>query len=102
MFGKTPNLPSSLQRPPAPLYNYEDYDKILKHRLQSAWQKATINLKASKEISKNNYDRTTKPKEYSVGDMVLYRNHTRQNKLDQLWHGPFPIISTSDVNSKYK
>lgn len=100
VFGKNPNVPSSLQRPPVPLYNYEDYDKILKNRLQSAWQKAAINLKMAKEVSKSNYDRTTKPKEYSVGDMVLYRNHTRQNKLDQLWYGPFPIISSSNVNSK--
>lgn len=99
VFGKHPILPSSITKTATPLYNYDDYSHELRFRLQNAWRNAVVNLKKSKEMSKQAYDRTAKLKTFAVGDQVLYRNQTRKGKLDQLWYGPFTITSTKDVNS---
>lgn len=99
VFGKKAILPLTIKQFPTPLYNYDDFSQELRFRLQNTWRQANNNLKQSKEISKILYDRTAKPRSFSIGDQVLYRNQTRQGKLDQLWHGPFTLTSTKDVNS---
>lgn len=36
VFGSQPNLPSRIKRKPQPLYNYDDYSKELKNKLQDS------------------------------------------------------------------
>lgn len=101
VYGQKPMIPSSIHRAPT-CTNFDDYDKELKHRLQSAWRIAMDHIDQSKETSKGHYDKNSRPKEFKIGDQVLYRNQTRSGKLDQLWDGPFEIVDVSDVNSKIK
>lgn len=103
VFGFQPNLPSSIKRKPQPLYNYDDYSKELKNKLQESWNLANDNIKQSKITSKTQYDRSAMQRTFKITDKVLYRNQTREGKLDQLWDGPYPIEKIdSDVNTTIK
>ena len=59
LYDYEPTLPSSIQRTPDPLYNYEDYSQELRARLQSSYTIARENLVKQKQNSKTYYDKGT-------------------------------------------
>lgn len=52
LFGTVPNIPNSFQSSVDPLYNYDDYSKNLKFRMQNLYEIAKQNILKSKENSK--------------------------------------------------
>lgn len=100
VYGYKPNIPVSMQKPPEPLYNYNDYSFEMKFRLQNTWQIARNNLISAKEIAKKSYDKSTHSTKFEIGDKVLLKNETRSSKFDPPWHGPYEIMEiNSEVNS---
>lgn len=97
-FGKSCNLPSNILHSIDPLYNFEDYAKEMKYRLQSAWNDARNNLLISKEKRKEKFDVKCNNICYNVGDKVLLLNENRSNKLESIYLGPYKVIEDSNPN----
>lgn len=103
LFGKQPNLPTSITKTPEFRYYYDDYLSDLKYKLQYCQNVAKENLVKGKEKSKSLYDKKAADINYNVGDKVLlFDEAAKQNKSKKLYArytGPYEIISVdSDVN----
>lgn len=91
LFGFSADLPTSLSKPPEPIYNHENYFNILKYKIRKTHQIARKNLMDSKRVTKRYYDRRTNQITYSIGDKILLKNPCRQNKFSPIWLGPYEI-----------
>lgn len=100
MFGEKANIPSSVQKKPDIVYNYDDYFFELKNKLQNAHEIAKENLFRSKILNKNQYDKKVHIININIGDKVLLENTTNK-KLESKYDGPYEVIKIiSDVNTK--
>lgn len=93
IFGFEAILPNQFKGTPTISYNYDNYANEMKTRLQQSYQLARKHILEQKEMSKTYYDRNSKPLNIKVGDLVLVRNETRANKLEEIWSGPYPVVS---------
>jgi hypothetical protein len=73
VFGRKPNIPSSLSRAPEPQYNYDHYVYDLKRMMQESYKIARDNLIRKKENNKKYNDRTAYPIDLRIGDRVLIK-----------------------------
>jgi hypothetical protein len=101
VFGNKCNLPSNLtfENNIDPLYNYDDYPKELKYRLQKAHCEARKNLLDSKLLRQHKYNCKAFPTTYVKGDLVLLKNQVR-DKLDPVYIGPYEVIEEVSPNVK--
>ncbi|CAG4993640.1 unnamed protein product [Colias eurytheme] len=99
VFGKLCGIPSNLVNKIDPIYNFDNYPIELKYRLQKSQQEARENLIQSKLSRKINYDKTTNSINYKEGDLLLVKKENRE-KLDQVYMGPYKVISDMDFNVK--
>lgn len=98
IFGKIAKLPSNLVNNQIdPLYNFEDYPKELKYRLQQACHDAKNNLIASKVKRKERFDKQAKTMNYNPGNKVLLKNEIG-NKMEPLYKGPYNIVENKPPN----
>ena len=99
VFGRKPELPSSITSTPEFRYTYDTYLEELKFRLQNSHQLARDKLIDSKERSKKYFDKkpNVKEREFKVGEFVLLRNEAikprHSKKLSSYYKGPYEIIS---------
>lgn len=100
VFGKKCCLPSNLtNRVVDPLYNVDYYPFELKFRLQKSQKEARDNLLKSKFEQKKRYDKNINPVTYRPNDLVLIKNNMC-NKLDNVYSGPYRVISDESPNVK--
>lgn len=103
IYGKKPNIPSSLTQSLEVQYNYEDYLCDLKYKLQSAFALARDKLISKKEKSKQIYDSKTNNVMFACNDLVLLKNEARKGKLDSFWTGPHEVTKIiSHENTEIK
>jgi hypothetical protein len=103
VFGKVCEKPTSIfKKKQEPLYNPDDYRLELIYQLNKAWEEAHENLIRSKIKRIANYDISSKPKEFLVGDKVLLKKENRKGKLDEIYIGPFEILEVENPNVKIK
>ena len=80
----------------ATAYTAHQYVADLQRHLQSTFAWAQENLEASVKGQKAYYDRKASPREYQVGDKVLYFNFTKPTGISKKflphWSGPFEIV----------
>lgn len=98
VFGKYCNIPSNLCNSLEPLYNFSDYAKELKYRLQKSQYDAKLNLSKSKINRKTRYDSYLNSVSYKAGDRILIRNDARKNKLEPVYNGPYDVIRDDGSN----
>lgn len=99
VFGKVCNLPSNLAEQIDPLYNFDDYPRELKYRLQRAQQDARQNLLECKSRRKISYDQKLNCVTYKPGDLILVKNQIG-NKLNCIYKGPYKVIEELSPNVK--
>lgn len=92
-------MPHSLKIRPSPVYNYDDYSKVLKFKLQEAHRIARENLLAAKHKSKENFDKKVNDQTFKVGDFVRVKNKRKKGKLDMLWSEPFEVVKINSNNN---
>lgn len=101
VFGREPDLPSSLSNAPQFKYTYESYIDSLKYKLQKSGEIAKENIQNSKEKSKTNYDNKIKEFNFNLGDMVYLKREVlssgQSKKLTSNYEGPYEIIK---INSR--
>ena len=106
LFGYRARVPSSLQEPPTPQYNYDDYVSELKGRMQTAHAVARNRLVEGKERSKRDYDKKMVPLTLKVGDKVLLFDESvrrgKSKKLGAKWIGPYAVLAVEGVNATIK
>ncbi|KAK4313848.1 hypothetical protein Pmani_014834 [Petrolisthes manimaculis] len=68
-----------------------------REKLEETCRLAQEQLRKSQIRYKNNYDKHTKDRQFSVGDMVLLLLPTAHNKLLLQWKGPYPVIQKKGV-----
>jgi uncharacterized protein YaaW (UPF0174 family) len=78
-----------------PIYNYDDYAKIVEFQLNTALKRARKILEDEKSKRQINY--TGNPANFSIGENVLLKFENR-NKLDPFYKGPFQIIEMNGSN----
>lgn len=97
VYGKPCHLPSNLTSTIDPLYNFDDYPKELKFRLQTAWNDAKNNLLESKIKRKTKYDERCKIENYVIGDKILLKNESG-SKMDSIFKGPYKVVDVKNPN----
>jgi hypothetical protein len=80
-----------------------DYISQLRDRLGTSFQRARSKLKLAQRRQRSYYDRNSKNTSFSVGDLVLMKNHyVKPNvppKFHRSWIGPFRVLEViSEVN----
>lgn len=102
VYGKRNNLPHVFKDNVIdPLYNFENYAKLAKFRLQTAHRNARDILIRMKEKSKKMYDKNMKPLNISVGEECLIMNEP-YDKHKQIYNGPYVIVEILHPNVKIK
>lgn len=102
VYGKRPYLPEDFQSNLVnPIYNHDDYAKILEYRLHTANKQAREILMKAKQLSKKQYDKKAKPLSVSIGSKVkLFKEP--YNKKSDVYDGPYTIIDISHPNVTMK
>lgn len=102
IYGKKPFLPEDFQSELVnPVYNHDDYIKMLQYRLHTANKQAREILMKMKHKSKNQYDKRAKPLSVSIGTRVkLFREP--YDKKSNVYDGPYIIIDISHPNVTMK
>lgn len=99
VFGHSHNLPENfLSENVTPLYNHEDYAKLIKYQLQTISRRVKSLIEAEKIKRKLEYDRKTNPINLKIGDKIYLTNEAR-TKLDSFYKGPFEVIKILDNNN---
>jgi hypothetical protein len=104
LFGHRAHIPTALQAPPTPRYNYDDYVSELRGRLQSAHAIVRKNLLQSKARSKLDYKKAVRIA-LQVGDKVLFDKSVRRGrskKPSAQWVGPYVVLAVDGVNATIK
>lgn len=97
IFGKKANEIEFLDEKISPVYNIDNYIKILKHTLQKSYQKAVELVEKSKQKNKQLYDRKVNPIELNINDLVLIKKEP-YNKFTPVYSGPHKIIQIDEHN----
>lgn len=98
IFGKSPTtFQFLLSNNVDPIYNIDAYDKEIKFKLQTAYQRTKQILEKRKSESKHNYDKDAKPQELKKNDMVLLTNEQR-HKFEPIFKGPYKIKNIVEPN----
>lgn len=97
VFGRLVTLPSDIFEKTDTIYNFEDYVKEFRFKLQHAQLKAKELLNVSKNKNKVYYDKNAKPIDLKINDLVLLKVENRK-KFQSPFEGPFKIVSLDNVN----
>lgn len=97
VFAKRCTLPHIISSQIEPIYNFDNYVKILKNQLQTAHKRAADLISKTKIIDKTYYDQTAKPILISINDMVFLKKEP-YNKHSSIYSGPFKVINTEKSN----
>jgi len=103
LYGFEVEVPTNIKRKTSPLYNPDDYTKVLKYQLQRMHELVRENQIKEKEKAKIYYDKKAKERIFSVGQKVLLRSQARKGKFSPIWEGPYEVVDLpTDVNVKIK
>lgn len=97
VYGREANLPLFVFEKLQPVYNFDNYAKELKFRIQTAQNLASKCLEKAKETRKLAYDSNARPIELKIGDLVKVTNEGR-SKFDPFYQGPFTVTEISNPN----
>jgi hypothetical protein len=85
-----------LQRQVSPIYNHDDYIKIIEFQMKTALERARKILMEQKAIRQKLL--TKIPMTFQIGQQVLLKNENRQ-KLDPFYKGPYTLIELYTNNN---
>lgn len=97
IFGKLASIPSDINEPLHPIYNFQDYTNELRHKLKYSYAKAKEFLEIANINRKDIYDKKINPIMLKINDLVLVKIGNRR-KGESPYEGPFKIKQIKDVN----
>jgi hypothetical protein len=97
LYGRKMNhIDEVLQRQVSPIYNHDDYIKIIEFQMKMALERARKILMEQKAIRQKLL--TKIPMTFQIGQQVLLKNENRQ-KLDPFYKGPYTLIEIYNNNN---
>lgn len=81
-----------------PVYNFDNYSKEVKFRLQTALKRAEHLISKAKLNQKQSHDRNLNNINITIGQEVFIKNNTA-HKLDSIYQGPYKVIDVDDKNN---
>lgn len=97
VFGRKSNEIECLRQPIEPVYDFENYIKILKHTLQRAGERARDFVEKMKKYNKIQYDKRQNPIELRINDLVLIKKEP-YNKFKEIYSGPYRVRQIKEQN----
>lgn len=94
VFARKCNFPYDLLTKIQPLYNFDNYVKVMKQTLQVAYDKARKLIDRMKENNKRYFDKKLNPLELKINDKVLVRKGPYK-KHEGMYAGPFVVVKYS-------
>lgn len=101
VFGKNNDISfGTVKKFDEPIYDYDEFANELKYRLKVSLKDAKDCQNIKKHRRKLEYDKYYRVKEvdYQVGDFVLLRNNSTNNKLEDIFKGPYEIKKLNNKN----
>ena len=96
LFGEDKRLPYDLLlSKPQPIYNVENFAKVMLSSFQRIHQSVKVHLRSSNSQALARQHSAARPVKFQVGDIVLLVNLTRDSKLAPRNLGPYRIIARS-------
>ena len=98
-FGRTPNIPSTVNT--SPNLTYQDLIRKWRKKHKENISKTRERIQVEMERTKRRLDEniTRKYPIYKAGDLVKTLNNTKKNKLEPAWEGPFEVNYYIDNNN---
>lgn len=93
VFGKTCNLPSELSGKMDPVYNFDNYIRILKYFLQQTHQVVRELMEKTKNRNKELHDRNITQTPIETNDLILIKREP-YDKHKPIYNGPFKVMET--------
>lgn len=97
VFGRKCILPSLMQIKPEPLYNFEDYAREMKYRIQIAHKEARERLVESKIKQNTESEQNVKKITFQTGQKIFLKKEGIK-KLELINEGPFEVIQDLGAN----
>ncbi|MGL4337186.1 MAG: RNase H-like domain-containing protein [Turicibacter sp.] len=108
MYLRRNNMPMDLefQASTTQYMDVPDYKAVMNERMQSAWEKAGLNVRHQQENYKSLYDKNAKPHGIKIGDLV-YLNKPEPKKglspkLQRPFKGPYKVWGVTETNLQLK
>ncbi len=100
VFGKKSNLVENfMENNVTPIYNADDYSKIVKYHLETSLKRAKNIIQNEKLRRKKYYDKNhNNPITVKVGNKIFIKNQNR-HKLDKFYNGPYEVIEILNNNN---
>lgn len=98
VFGKSCNLPRGLTGRIEPIYNYDNYIKILKHFLQKTHLAVQELIEKSKKRNKQIYDKNKTETTIEPNDLILIKREP-YDKFKPIYDGPHRVKYVDDMNN---
>lgn len=100
LYGRNSRMPSSLTDTiPDPLYNLDDFTKLMKLKMQITHEEVKQKLIQEKIDRIKNTNTNTKPRFYKEGEYIWLKNETAK-KLEEKFLGPYKILEDQHPNVK--
>lgn len=98
IFNKKPIFPNDLLNGNVqPIYNFDNFVKEARYRLQTAHVHANELIQKMKLRNKNYYDKNSKPLDVNINDQVVVTTEP-YNKHKEIYTGPFIVKEIKDSN----
>lgn len=97
VFARRCNFPYDLLSKIEPIYDYDNYVKVMKRTLQIAYDKARTLMNRMKQNTKEIYDKKLNPLDIKLNDKVLIRKEPYK-KHESMYAGPFVVTGVNDPN----
>lgn len=97
VFGKKANQIENLTDPIEPIYNIDDYVKILRRTLQTALHNTQTFIDKIKRRNKTYYDRKLNEIQINIGDLILVKKEP-YNKFGPIFSGPYKVKEVEQQN----
>lgn len=101
VFGRMCTLPTNICdiKIIDPIYDFDNYSKLLKFKLQTSQKEVREKLIKEKLKRNENHNKNASNKIYNQGDLVLLKNENG-SKMDNIYIGPYRVVNDEGPNVK--
>lgn len=97
VFGKQANEIEALKTSISPVYNIDNYVKIMKYTLQKCYERAKQFIENSKIRNRMHYDRNTHILDVNIDDYILVKKEPYE-KFKPVYAGPYKVKQIDGTN----
>lgn len=77
-----------------PIYNYDSLADRVRNQIADTLEIAREHLHNRKLINKKNYDKNSRALDIEIGDLILLKTQTKNEKFQFIYEGPYKVTQT--------